>query len=222
MEELAALQNEIIYRDWWRFHYTSRYFKDALIFDDDMAEEVDLCFKWFTETFDKFKAPRLYPIGQEYAYLHDFFEFSNCLVYAYHKKTQSDGFVDIRYEILLYEYNFPLGRIPSEELVYVECLHELTLEFGYLALLLDGRPDYTSSWELFIEKKSDFDPIRGFMQTYSYPKMDDHPRGIRISTVHNCQEDNEDSDMVIYYHESNTFSHLKEEVEARWEEGGNR
>lgn len=222
MKKLASLQREVIYHDWWRFQYTNRHFKQLLLVDEGMNEEVDHSFRWLTETFDKFKGTRMYPVEQDTAYLKDLFEFTNCLVYDYHKRTNSDGYLDLRYEVLLYEYGYPLARIPSEDIEFVEYLHELTLEFGYLVLPLDGQPDYTVSWELFIDKVDDFDPTKKFLQTYLYPKKGDHPKGIQISTKYHPREIEDVWDRVIYCSIDDTDSHLKEKVFELWEPMGRR
>ena len=64
-QELASLQKEVIYRDWWHFQYTNRYFKQLLLVDEGMDENVDQSFRWITETFDKFKGARMYPVEQD-------------------------------------------------------------------------------------------------------------------------------------------------------------
>jgi len=221
-QELASLQKEVIYRDWWHFQYTNRYFKQLLLVDEGMDENVDQSFRWITETFDKFKGARMYPVEQDIAYLRDLFEFTNCLVYGYHKRTHSDGYLDIRYEVLLYEYGYPLAKIPPEDIEFVEYLHQLTLEFGYLVLPLDAQPDYTVSWELFIDKVDDFDPTKNFLQTYLYPKKGEHPKGIQISTKYHPRGIEDGWDRVIYCSLDDTDSHLKEMVFELWEPNGRR
>ena len=220
LKDLASLEKEKIYRDWWRFQYTNRHFKQLVLVDESMNEKVDQAFRWITKTFDRFKSPRMYPVEQEIEYLGDLFAFTNCLVYAYHKQTRSDGFVDIRYEALLYEHDFPLKKIPFEDIEFVEYLHELTLEFGFLVLPLDARPDHIASWEVFVDKVPDIDPTKVLVQTYSYPKKGDHPKGIQISTTYHPREIEDGWDMVIFCQLDDAFSHLKEQITALWGQDG--
>lgn len=220
LKKLASIERENVYRDWWRFQYTNRYFKQLLLDDEVTNENVDRAFCWLTDTFDRFKSPGLYPDKQSTDYVIGLFEFTNSLVYAYHKRTQADGFLDIRYEVLLYEHDYPFAKIPAEDIEFVEYLHRLTIELGYLVLPLDGRPDYTASWEMFIDGEADFDPTTMFAQTFSYPKIGVNPKGIQISTIYNPRKVEGVWDTVIYCSLDDTDSHLKEKVAELWEPGG--
>lgn len=221
LNKLASIERERVYRDWWRFQYTNRYFKKRLQTDPVMGENADKAFRWLTVTFNKFKLLRTYPAqNKAIDYPTALFEFTNCLVYSYHKRTQADGFLDIRYELLLCEYGHPLDTVPSEDFDFVEYLHRLTVGLGFLSILLDLQPDYTVSWEIFIDGKDEFDPTNSLVQTYSYPKTGDNPKGIQVSTSDNPREVNNEWDRVIYCSLDDTDTYLKEQLAELWKDGG--
>lgn len=211
--ELPDLNNASRYRNWWLFQYSNRHFKNSLLRSDELANRVDETFRWLTKVYEWLTSESLL---SDDASLSELVKFSSALVYEYHNKTESNKFKDGYHEDLLMERNYPLAYIPPKDTVYVKHLHEITLDYGFLAILLDIRVDHTASWDMFINRLPLQERIENFVQTYSYPKRGDFPKGLQISIEGSEYKPNDDWDLAIYYHHKDTFSHLVKEISSAW------
>lgn len=91
VRQLAKLQKENIVHDWWRFQYANRHFKTAFMFSDHILKSIDFSFRWLTEFYNSHRSAEMSPLERETEDFGDFFKFTNCLVYEYHKKYVNDG-----------------------------------------------------------------------------------------------------------------------------------
>ena len=129
LDELEKIFEETACRDWWRFQYSHRHFQLELRYDEDLACDVDFLLRWLPQVYDELSIREAPLAPDDSDYMTELFEFSNCLVYEFHKQVIADGFIDFKYEALLKRHGNPLRRLKERQIDvnFVEKMHYWTL-----------------------------------------------------------------------------------------------
>lgn len=214
--EHEALLVSSLHRDWWVYQYTNRHFKTQFLKDHTEAERVDLTFRWLSGTYELQNGR---PASTDPQGFDDIVNFTSAILYEYHKRKHSGEYIDVHLEIVTHEQNFPLTFIPPSHLRYVEHLHELSTRFGFVALLLDAWPDSSASWDLFIDRSVSTSRLKN-IQSFSFPKVGDFPRGTQISTIHEPFEPDTSWNLAIYYQHAEPLSRVEQQIADVWKLDG--
>lgn len=214
--EHEALLVSSLHKDWWVYQYTNRHFKTRYLKNHTEAERVDLTFRWLSQTYE-LQTRRRTPADEQG--VNDILKFTSAILYEHHKRKYSGEYIDVYLEIVTREQNFPLTSIPPSDHFHVEHLHDISARFGFVALLLDARPESDSSWDLFVNKSLNSSCLKN-IQCFCFPKIGDFPRGTQISTVHEPFEPDTTWDLAIYYQHAEPLSRMEKEIANVWKLNG--
>ncbi|WP_404399909.1 hypothetical protein LG288_09265 [Idiomarina seosinensis] len=214
--ELAEIFRARFYRNWWQFQYANRYFLMKLSDDRALEDQVGHAEAELEQVFIKLH-PELAHVNDFQSY---FYKFANCLVYEYHISTQPDGFLDVLYHLDLLMFDFPLRKLESSEITSVKILHEWTYRLGFLSPLLLAEPEPLFLWEVFVEENPDIFFNNRSVELYEYPKKDDWPQGLKVSTIFDEFDVSGGWDLAIFYHKGDVLSKLSSQVKKYWNDPG--
>lgn len=212
-KEWKEFETKRFYLNWWRYQYSHRHFRAEVLRNEDLAEDVDELLIYLPCLFEGLSKQWKGANRNSQKYLTAFFEFTNCLVYSFHKQVENDGFCDPKYESLVLKHGNPLEKINNQfDIEKIEFLHDWTVEYGFLIVPLLGKTDASASWEAFVTKT----PEKVFGKTapclYTYPKFNESMGGVKISTSQNRYECPNDCDIAVYYHKGDVIDHLRKKV----------
>lgn len=214
---LKQLLKERKYRDLWRFAYASRnahiqlqqvanHKEYDLIIDEviSLEEKHEHLFDSYNsfDMSDGIKATLKFNFG---------------LVYAFHKKNYSDGFIDIRIDNQLSIFNKIIESLDSKQIDIIRRLHELTYQYGFLItelwLDLESSERYIHT---FTELNQDISSKALYFPNFTFIKKGIFLEGIQISISSFNSEINDDWDLAIFYTKGDIISHIKSKIDNVW------
>jgi len=210
-ERMDEIDKEVAYMELWRFSYASRHVQQSLWEEKRLDEEIERTLKWSSDITEKY-CPET-KMQKDYSHT---LTFLNCLIYGYHRQEINDGYIDLRYESLLWEYDNPIEKVTPEEVIIVKNLHDLSYKFGYLILELYAKPDHTVFWDWFVRKPRQ--KPTSIPPYYRFPEKGNCPQGVQIALSKYDTNINENWDLIIYYSEGDKISHIKKDLDNRWNE----
>lgn len=212
IDKLKSLNQERSYRELWRHSYIRRYIYQTLYNKGRLEEVISETLTWSDAMVNKY-----YSGPEDPNDLGLVLGFINSLVYGYHRKTCSDGFIDLRYEDQLAKYDNPIDRLTQIELNSLKTLHDLTHRFGYLILELYAEPDSSVLWDEFIKLPPE--PVFGcsIPPFYPYPTKNNSLKGIQISSPPYESNIQINWDMAIFYNDKDRLSHIQDKLSKFWE-----
>jgi len=143
-------------------------------------------------------------------------EFFNSLVYGYHRKTFSDGFIDLKYEALVIKHGNPIEKLTQDEINTVKIMHGLTIKYGYLILKLYTVPDYSTFGGAFINSPLKVLDPPSTSYYYPYPEKDNNLKSVQISIPPNEVHIKSNWDLAIFCCPGDKLYHIREQLKGVW------
>jgi hypothetical protein len=228
-EEYMGIEKRRLYKDFWLFNYTNRHFVSSFpsalgmnFFIESWFTTLDkLIYKYapqdFINLWGKQAKTRNSSALNKYN-IQICLTFANALVYRFHRQHMNDGFFDLLYEIEVKQAQNPIEKLTSTELNFVKEMHELTLRYGFLAFSLFQDSNSSILWDAFVEHDPDDFLSEHIRTLFPYPKNGLDLKGLQIHVKpydFNCLID---WDCVVYYKEKTPISHIRQALNATWDE----
>jgi hypothetical protein len=204
-EKLQLSQDEAWFKDFWLLTYSQRNF----YLKYQTPEAAD---KYCDTVFDSIKKLVVDYCPEFNLDEKIVMDFINSIVYEFHKSNEKDNFSDLLYDVSLYEYGFTLERLTLDEYEFIREIHSLTVEYGFLVLLLISRLDDTLISDLFIKEtfgKKKF-PL------FPYPKKNTHPNDIQISIAPYKSKISNNWDLLVYCSVNQKLNVLEQQIKNIW------
>jgi hypothetical protein len=203
VDEFMIAKNKLNSRLFWECEYANRHVHSFRITDiDSLLDSVDRIYAKFfaresvlAECSEEFKV-NMY-----------------MLIYAWHRSFVNDGFIDIRFEEDLCNYQRILKLLtPSEERT-IRKLHEMSYEYGVFILELCRTPSIMSELlDKLLSSEFKFDePL------FLLPKKEDAIHGIEVSAKGSDLNIKINWDVAFYVNEDDKTSHIKQKLKEVWD-----
>nr|WP_133006092.1 hypothetical protein [Marinobacter sp. JH2] len=213
------------HRDLWLFLYSSRHadpelWQPSSAKDHGIQERNHLIDEAFL-LLDKLSPPKpwqLLPSPKELAA--ELNEFCFRATYAFHRRHFADGFIDIRLEGQLADYDAFINKLTRDEIVTVSRLHDLTYKYGFLITeLWLPQTESANLMESFITRNL---KITDLVSTpfFTFPKNGDHIQGLQISIKEHQATITEPWDLAVFINENENLSKIKDEINDAWQRSG--
>lgn len=203
VDELMRAKSKLNSRLFWECEYASRYVHKFRIADvNSLLDSVDRIYaKFFARESVLAESSEEFKVNM---YL---------LIYAWHRSFVNDGFIDIRFEEDLCNYQRILKLLtPSEERT-IRKLHEMSYEHGVFILELCRTPSIMSELlDELLNSEFKFDePL------FLLPKKEDAIQGIEVSAKGLDSNIKIDWDVAFYVNEDDKISHVKQKLKEAWD-----
>lgn len=222
MLENEVLLEDAFYRNWWRYTYTKLHVRKSLFRQGRLREEVEATFQWLEVIADKYNFVSRFLKSDQNGYRGHLINLSNCLVYSFHKRTQTDEFFNKDFELLLETYDHPFEKLDSQEVDLVKVLYESTRKLGYLVVSLYSEQRLDIAWEAFVKKMivAHNDILK--TKIYSYPRYHRPSKAVQVSIASKETKIADNWDLVIFYNEGDKEFHIKEQMKRLWDDRSER
>jgi hypothetical protein len=223
--------HEKLYRNFWRFHYVHRHFSALVEKDGVLKSNVEKSLRALPALYAELAVEGQRLERDDPYYMTKLFEFTNCLVYEFHKRDYADGFEDPYYEELVNLHQNPFRKLKFvDDREMVQFFHSWTVEFGFLIVPLFFKPD-TTCCEAFINNSSEDVIGHSLPLIYTYPKFEETLKGVKISTNSNRFQRPEGFDLAVYWQReygnkgkeielSKQLKVIKDQLKNCWKRGG--